>query len=250
VDASAIDERAFDGWLDALERRHLADLTFPEVRRALQSLSARYVSGRDTLGDAFSGSGKRAAYALYYAPLHFLTVTRVAREIAPARETPSEILDLGCGTGAAGAAWAAACRRSVRLRGIDRSGWAIEETRWTWRQLRLDGVARRGDLSSARLPSRGGVLAAYSVNELDDDARRRLLSRLLEAVERRVRVLVVEPIATRVSPWWPEWRAAVERAGGRADEWRFPAELPERLARFGRAAGLDTRELTARSLWL
>ena len=39
-------------------------------------------------------------------------------------------------------------------------------------------------------------------------------------------------------------------AGGRADRWRFTAELPERLRLLDRAAGLDHRELTARSLYL
>ncbi|HKQ60062.1 MAG TPA: hypothetical protein VJS92_02180, partial [Candidatus Polarisedimenticolaceae bacterium] len=42
----------------------------------------------------------------------------------------------------------------------------------------------------------------------------------------------------------------VRAAGGRADEWRLPAELPEPLRKLDRAAGLDHRELTARSLWL
>jgi hypothetical protein len=46
------------------------------------------------------------------------------------------------------------------------------------------------------------------------------------------------------------WRAAFEAEGGRSDAWRFPAELPETLARLDHAAGLDHRELTARSLWL
>jgi hypothetical protein len=34
------------------------------------------------------------------------------------------------------------------------------------------------------------------------------------------------------------------------DEWRFPAGLPPRLALLDRAAGLDHRELTARSSYL
>jgi hypothetical protein len=38
--------------------------------------------------------------------------------------------------------------------------------------------------------------------------------------------------------------------GGRADEWRFRAELPPIVAKLDRAAGLDHRELTARSLWI
>jgi hypothetical protein len=38
--------------------------------------------------------------------------------------------------------------------------------------------------------------------------------------------------------------------GGREDTWRFPVTLPEPLALLDRAAGLDHRELTGRSLWL
>jgi len=38
--------------------------------------------------------------------------------------------------------------------------------------------------------------------------------------------------------------------GGRADEWRFRIELPAIVAKLDRAAKLDHRELTARSLWL
>jgi hypothetical protein len=32
-------DHRFDQWLDALERRHLADLTFPQVSSALRALS-------------------------------------------------------------------------------------------------------------------------------------------------------------------------------------------------------------------
>jgi hypothetical protein len=63
-------------------------------------------------------------------------------------------------------------------------------------------------------------------------------------------VLVVEPIAKKLSPWWDEWEKAFTAAGGRSDEWRFRVELPERLALMDKAAGLDHRELTGRSLWL
>jgi hypothetical protein len=63
-------------------------------------------------------------------------------------------------------------------------------------------------------------------------------------------VLIVEPISHAVTVWWPEWRRAFERAGGRADTWRFLAELPDLVRRLDRAAGLDHRELTAKSLFL
>jgi hypothetical protein len=62
-------------------------------------------------------------------------------------------------------------------------------------------------------------------------------------------VLVIEPIARRVSPWWPAWAEPFSRAGGRADEWRFESALPEPLARLSESAGFRRDELTARSLF-
>ena len=63
-------------------------------------------------------------------------------------------------------------------------------------------------------------------------------------------MLVVEPIARRPVPFWTAWADAFCTAGGRDDTWRFPAGLPERMQLLDKAAGLDHRELTARSLWL
>jgi len=40
------------------------------------------------------------------------------------------------------------------------------------------------------------------------------------------------------------------RAGGRTDEWRFREPLPPLLQILDKAAGLDHRELTVRSMWL
>jgi len=63
-------------------------------------------------------------------------------------------------------------------------------------------------------------------------------------------VLIVEPIARRLVSWWDNWAEEWKKCGGREDEWRFRVPLPERLALMDRAAGLDHRELTGRSLWL
>jgi hypothetical protein len=93
------------------------------------------------------------------------------------------------------------------------------------------------------------VVAAYVLNELRSPQREQLEGRLIEAVKRGVRVLVVEPIARSITPWWNLTAARIEQAGGRSDEWRFPVELPPRLRLLDKAAGLDHRELTARSLY-
>ena len=69
-------EETYTNWLVALENRHLANLRFSEVTRALRALSSAYVQRRHTLsrGGALNGAGKRAAFALFYGPLHFLIV--------------------------------------------------------------------------------------------------------------------------------------------------------------------------------
>ena len=95
-----------------------------------------------------------------------------------------------------------------------------------------------------------GVLAAFTVNELDAAPRDRLLARLLDGPGHGLRVLVVEPLARRLAPWWDGWERGFTAAGGRADQWRLDEPLPETVALLGRAAGLDPAGLGARSLFL
>lgn len=244
---SAADD-PFPSWFLALEARHRRTLSFQEIRRALQALSSLYVERRRRLGSgaALDGAGKRAAFALYYGALHFLTVRAVVRALGLAR--PARIVDLGCGTGVAGAAWAVEAGGRPSVDGVERNAWAAGETRWTLASLRLRGRVRIGDLAAADLPGRGdAVITAFTLNELDEGARATLQPRLLAC---GAQVLLVEPLARRVAPWWTGWASSFAVSGGRADEWRFPAELPEGLRALDRAAGLDHRELTARSLWL
>jgi len=236
----------FEPFFVALEARHRRELEFAEIRKGVQAVSSLYVERRARLDRLFDGAGKRAAFAMYYGPLHFLTVRGIVHALGTPRV--ASVLELGCGTAAAGAAWALEC--GARYDGVEQSGRAIDEARFTLKALRVPGGVRRGDLLRERLPGRGaGILLAWTVNELEDAARADLLTDLLDARARGAAVLVVEPIARRVSPWWGAWRSAFEAAGGRADEWRFPTRLPATLALLDKAAGLDHRELTARSLW-
>jgi hypothetical protein len=245
--------RPRDAWLSALESRHLADLTFTEVSRSLRALSATYVERRDRLreGAALSGAGKRAAFALFYGPLHYLLVSEIVTRLPGATAGGSQLVDLGCGTGAAGAAWAAACVRPPRILAVDRHPWALAEAAWTYRELGLHARTLRADAATVALPkSPAMILAAFTVNELADGARDELLTRLLERAARGDRVLVVEPLAGFVARWWDSWKRAFTGAGGRADEWRFRVDLPPIVAKLDRAAGLNHRELTGRSLYL
>jgi hypothetical protein len=110
---------------------------------------------------------------------------------------------------------------------------------------------RRGDVATAKLAdSPAAILAAFTINELADAARDELLRRLVERAGRGDCVLVVEPIAGGAAPWWRRWQQAFEAAGGRADEWRVRADLPPIVQKLDRAAGLNHREITGRSLWL
>jgi trans-aconitate methyltransferase len=202
-------------------------------------------------GAALSGAGKRAAFALFYGPLHHLLVRHIAVNLPGATRSVSPLLDLGCGTGASGAAWASACVPLPRVIGIDRHPWALAEAAETYRVFGISATVRQGDAATATLPKPPtAILAAFTLNELAESAREALLPRLLERARQRDRILIVEPLAGFVAPWWHKWRAAFEAAGGRADEWRLRAELPPIVEKLDRAAGLNHREITGRSLWL
>lgn len=243
----------------ALEARHLANLTFPEVSRALRALSATYVERRRGIeaGAALSGAGKRAAFALFYGPLHFLLVREIVRalpgatDVAGATHTTRTLVDLGCGSGAAGAAWASVHRPPLNVVGIDRHPWAAKEAAATYRAFGLSARTLVSDVASADLPSRSAaVLAAFVLNELPEAARERLLARLVDRGEKGTPILIVEPLAGFVAPWWRAWQSTIESSGGRADEWRVRPDLPEITVKLDRATGLNHRELTGRSLWI
>ena len=241
----------FESWIEALAARHQSDLTFSEISRSLRALSSTYVERRHRLreGAALSGAGKRAAFALFYGPLHYLLIREVVRALPGAVAAARTLVDLGCGTGASGAAWASECAQRPQVVGIDRHPWALAEAARTYREFHLTARTRQGDAASADWPKPPALLlAAFTVNELPDESRDSLLARLLDRRSKGDRVLVVEPLAGGVAPWWNAWRDEFEAAGGRADEWRLRVELPAIVQKLDRAAGLNHRELRGRSL--
>ena len=134
--------------MSALEARHLADLRFAEVTRALRALSSAYVERRHKVasGSTLDSAGKRAAFALYYGPLHFIATQHVVKEMSA--HAPAHVLDLGCGTGTVGAAWALASPASPAVTGIDRHPWAVDEAKRTYRELGVNGPVHASATSS------------------------------------------------------------------------------------------------------
>jgi hypothetical protein len=238
-------------WVAALESRHLADLRVAEVTRALRALSSAYVERRHKVasGGTLDSAGKRAAFALYYGPLHFLAATHVLAQLEAAE--PSRIVDLGCGTGVVGAAWALrAADAHPALTGVDRHPWAVEETRRTYRDLGVTGQVRTGDVTRV-LPVRGAdaVVAGYVLNELPDAARVQLEAQLLGVASAGAGVLLMEPIARGIAPWWDRLADRFAAMGARADEWRFQPDVPDIVATLGKAAGLNYREVRLRAIY-
>ena len=240
-------------WLEALEARHLANLTTSEVTRALRALSSCYVERREKLatGAALDGAGKRAAFALFYGPQHFVIARAVAQALGERLlDSVTRVTDLGCGTGSAGAALALGANASIE--GFDLNRWAVDEANWTYRALALNGRARTVNLSAVRLEGKPGDLrlGAWAINELPDALREEMLARLLAAHARGSAVLIIEPIGRRTNPWWTPWSSAFVERGGQDDDRRFHDLLPPRQRALAKAAGLDVQVQTARSLFL
>jgi SAM-dependent methyltransferase len=240
-------------WLAALEVRHLANLRVAEVTRALRALSSAYVQRRHKVasGSTLDSAGKRAAFALYYGPLHFIATAHVLQSLEATR--PRHILDVGCGTGTVGAAWALHAG-GTQVTGIDRHPWAVDETRLTYRDLGLPGRARLGDAS--RLPvTRGAdvpdaLVFGYVLNELPVETRTRVETHLLERAATGSSILILEPISKAIAPWWDRTAHAFAGVGGRVDEWKFQPEVPDIVALLGKGAGLNYRELRLRSIFV
>jgi hypothetical protein len=246
----------FQAFIDDLEKRHLADLRFSEVTRALRALSSAYVERRESaLADhkALDGAGKRAAFALYYGPLHFLLVQHIVNQIG-APLAPGAVIDLGCGTGVAGAAIAASTTPPLRVLGFDTHPWTLDEARFTYKSLGLQSDVRRAHAARVRFSKDTSiVVAAFVVNELNENERTELLQNLIGNLEPGTgnrRILIIEPISQRISPWWNEWAAEFARIGGRADTWKARIDVPPLVKRLAKASGLRPEMLTARSLFV
>jgi len=241
-----------DAWLRELEARHFANLRFSEVTRALRALSSAYVERRESaLADhrALDGAGKRAAFALYYGPIHFELIRAIAERLEQPKKS-GLVVDLGCGTGVAGAAIATLTTPPSRVIGIDTHPWTLDEARFTYRALGLNAEVRRGFAGRTRIPDNATfVVGAFVVNELKQDERDDLLREVKAAVARGTAVLIVEPISLRISPWWEEWAAAFLQMGGRADEWKIRVDLPPIVKRLAKSSSLRPDSLTARSLF-
>lgn len=247
----------FDSYLQQLEQRHFANLTFSEVTRALRALSSAYVERRESaLADhkALEGAGKRAAFALYYGPLHFLLVQHIMRELnAPL--APGVVVDLGCGTGVAGAAIATSVTPALDVVGFDTHPWTLDEARFTYKAFGLHADVRRAHAGTVRFPKNTSiVVAAFVVNELKEKDRNALLDQLIgnrgPGSASRPHVLVIEPISQRISPWWDDWAGTFEKLGGRNDIWKARVETPMTIKRLAKSSGLRPDMLTARSLFL
>ena len=193
---------SFDTWIQDLETRHLSDLRFAEVSRALRALSSTYIERRRTIhhGAALAGAGKRAAFALFYGPLHYLIVREVVQPNRRGRRAEicarrSGLWDWRLGRGMGGQD--STIRQAVA---IDRTlvGRRGNTNLPAFRRDRPVAPGRYDFGCVAGMA--GGIAGGVRRERVPADARDRLLQRFLERAARGDAVLVVEPVARRSRP--------------------------------------------------
>ncbi|MBP7147753.1 MAG: class I SAM-dependent methyltransferase [Acidobacteria bacterium] len=245
---------AFDRWLAGTLERFLPPLNFTELRKGVQAVSSLYVErrGGGRLGArSTEGLGKRAALATYYAALHFITAHHAVRMIGPETFGPlRRVLDLGCGTGATGASVSLTLSGLPSVLGIDRLGWAVDEARRTWESLRIPARGVRGDVPLAAPKAAAGELLCFgwSLGEFDDETRGAAYRYICSALHRGASLLVLEPIAGRIVPWWSEWGESLADQGVRSELIRVVIERPSFVRDMDKAASLDHQIIGARVL--
>jgi SAM-dependent methyltransferase len=244
-------EGLIDAWIADARRRN-GDLATRDLRRGIQAVSGVYVEGRQQgeLGSrATRGPARRAAFASYFAPLHFLTTWHLLEsgEFGSLPDS-ARILDLGCGTGAVGAALALRRSPTPPIEAIDALGWALGEARRTFAHFGLRARTRRARLPRGLPAPRAGdlIVCGWFANECSEEERAQLLDALERGLERGAGLLVLEPLAERAVPWWSDWRERLAARGLASGLFRQATELPEALSTLDRASGLDHSELGVR----
>ena len=243
-----------DRWLAAEEAVHCPPLDRTELRKGIQALSDLYVArraGGRLSQRAADGPAKRAAFATFFAPLHLLTTWAVLQRVAtPDGLAGGTVLDLGCGTGAVGAA-VARFGGADSVMGIDRTGWSLGAAARTWQQLGVSGRGRRASLPGGLGWPKGNTTLAFgwSLNELTDTDRVGTLKRVEAGLRKGCGLLVLEPLSRRITPWWDDVARRIARLGVGAHQVKVSVNLPPLLRDLDRASGLDHRLLGARALW-
>lgn len=244
----------FDHWIEGTLARFLPPLTFTELRKGVQALSMLYVERRDAgkLAErAVEGTGKRAALATYYAALHFLTTHHALEMVGDTVVAGTrKVVDLGCGTGAAGAALGVRLAPGAEVIGIDRMGWPLEEAERTYLAFGLRGKTRRSALPAGipRTGSGSALVLGWMIGELDEESRVGLLRAVSAAAKRGTKILVLEPLAKAINPWWEEWVAALAPLGIGNDLIRVSIDRPPFIRDMDKAARLDHQVIGARVL--
>ena len=216
---------AFSAWIAALDERHLADLR-------PRKWAAR--CGRSPRATSSAGRGwpraRRSKPRENAPPSHcsmrpFISRRRrTSSEAAGGRGDRGDIVDLGCGTGAAGAAWASAAAGGPdhRLR-PQRLGSRGSELDLPSARHPRPGDPAGPHAGPAPAPARAGHPRGLRGQRAVDDARaRRLLPRLLDAGARGAAVLIVEPIARRLAPWWAAGKPRSPPPAGAPTSGDFP----------------------------
>ncbi|WP_052046070.1 small ribosomal subunit Rsm22 family protein [Candidatus Paracaedibacter symbiosus] len=174
-----------DQWLEEL----LAGYSDDQLLKAYQGLSHRY--RQENYIPGFQSDGEVKAYAAARMPATVAAISQIFREL-PADFSPTSILDLGAGTGAASLTALTYFPNVTHFKLVEQDGRALAAARQLLEPLSKAGSYLRANLKEYVIDQPTDfVILSYVLNELKGEEQSQVLERVLLSQSRYV--LIVMP---------------------------------------------------------
>lgn len=239
--------------LEAIHNESRAGLTRRAWHQAIQAASRNYTSQRQRLSQSVAPSPAiQLAQHGYYGVMHALIVQAIAAYFHIQQWPFQRLIDIGCNTGVAGLTLCAQLPTITSYIGLEPQRWAAKKAKQFQLACAIPGKIFSGTGLTWQ-PQKGDlILLSFVLNEMTESQRKVLHSKLLHHLEKGAGILIIEPIARHITPWWDSWlQSFLPWSYSQANlQKAWPVQTPQMWFESHHGAGFHHQRWKARSLWI